>query len=65
MLPINVVNEKIYVFLWFWLLFLTIVTAFFVIFRLTVVFNAPFLRNLIKRKLRHRFLEEVDDELIC
>ena len=65
MLPINVVNEKIYVFLWFWLLFLTIITAFFVIFRLTVVFNAPFLRNLIKRKLRHRFLEEVDDELIC
>ena len=65
MLPINVVNEKIYVFLWFWLLFLTIVTAFFVIFRLTVVFNAPFLRNLIKRKLRHRFVEEVDDELIC
>ena len=64
MLPINVVNEKIYVFLWFWLLFLTIITAFFVIFRLTVVFNAPFLRNLIKRKLRHRFLEEVDDELI-
>ena len=65
MLPINVVNEKIYVFLWFWLLFLTIITAFFVIFRLTVVFNAPFLRNLIKRKLRHGFLEEVDDELIC
>ena len=65
MLPINVVNEKIYVFLWFWLLFLTIITAFFVIFRLTVVFNAPFLRNLIKRKLRHRFVEEVDDELIC
>merc|ERR1719180_553384 len=46
MLPINVVNEKIYVFLWFWLLFL--------IFRLAVVFNTPFLRNLIKRKLRHR-----------
>merc|ERR1719430_2003218 len=33
MLPINVVNEKIYLFL---------------IFRLAVVFNTPFLRNLIK-----------------
>ena len=25
MLPINVVNEKIYVFLWFWLLLLAII----------------------------------------
>jgi len=54
MLPINVVNEKIYVFLWFWLLFLTLITSLFLVFRLTVVFNTPFLRNLIKRKLRHR-----------
>jgi len=54
MLPINVVNEKIYVFLWFWLLLLAIITSLFVIFRLTVLLNPPFLRNLIKRKLRHR-----------
>ena len=59
MLPINVVNEKIYVFLWFWLLFLTLITSLFLVFRLTIVFNTPFLRNLIKRKLRHRFLEDL------
>ena len=59
MLPISVVNEKIYVFLWFWLLFLTLITSLFLVFRLTIVFNTPFLRNLIKRKLRHRFLEDL------
>ena len=54
-LPLNIINEKIYVFLWFWLLFLTLITSLFLVFRLTIVFNTPFLRNLIKRKLRHRF----------
>ena len=39
----------------FWLLLLPIVTSLFVIFRLTVLLNTPVLRNLIKRKLRHRF----------
>ena len=40
----------------FWLLLLAIITSLFVIFRLAVVLNTPFLRNLIKRKLRHRLL---------
>ena len=55
LLPINVVNEKIYVFLWFWLLLLALVTSLFVVFRLVVFCNTSFLAGLIRRKLRHRY----------
>ena len=55
LLPINVVNEKIYVFLWFWLLLLALITSLFVIFRLAIVCNTSFLAGLIRRKLRHRY----------
>ena len=29
-LPLNIINEKIYVFLWFWFIFLAIVSGIFV-----------------------------------
>jgi len=32
-LPINIINEKIYIFLWFWFYFLAIVTSFVIIYR--------------------------------
>ena len=32
-LPLNIINEKIYVFLWFWFIILTVVTGMQVIYR--------------------------------
>eukprot|EP00090_Calanus_glacialis_P018369 TRINITY_DN28506_c0_g1_i1.p1 TRINITY_DN28506_c0_g1~~TRINITY_DN28506_c0_g1_i1.p1 ORF type:complete len:130 (-),score=29.58 TRINITY_DN28506_c0_g1_i1:133-522(-) len=37
-LPINIVNEKIYIFLWFWFLLLGFLTSLVVIYRILIVF---------------------------
>ncbi|XP_053596479.1 innexin shaking-B isoform X1 [Microplitis demolitor] len=38
-LPLNVVNEKIYVFLWFWFLLLGILSLLTVIYRIVIIFS--------------------------
>ena len=38
-LPLNIINEKIYVMLWFWFIFLITWTAVFFIFRMITVFS--------------------------
>lgn len=58
-LPINILNEKIYVFLWFWFVGLTIVTAIYLVFRAATIFVPPLRENLLlKNVCRH-------DEVIC
>ena len=44
-LPINIVNEKIYLIIWLWYLILIIVTIFSLLWNLTL-FMAPYLRQL-------------------
>lgn len=38
-LPLNIINEKIYVFLWFWLVFLAAVTGVWLIYRICTMFS--------------------------
>jgi len=47
-LPINIINEKIYVFLWFWFVILAIVTGLFLIYRACTIF-LPALRIRLMR----------------
>jgi hypothetical protein len=45
-LPLNVVNEKIYIFLWFWFVILGILSALTIFYRLAVVIS-PRIRGFI------------------
>ncbi|CAN7991042.1 unnamed protein product [Ixodes pacificus] len=36
-LPINIINEKVYVFLWFWFVILSVITAVFLVYRVATI----------------------------
>ncbi|XP_023231287.1 innexin shaking-B-like [Centruroides sculpturatus] len=42
-LPLNIINEKIYIFLWFWFIILAVLTGFVLLFRIALIV-CPFLR---------------------
>ena len=50
-LPLNIINEKIYVFMWFWFVFLTLITVLNFIFSVGIVFTPTARSTIIKRKL--------------
>merc|ERR1712004_148448 len=51
-LPINIINEKIYVFLWFWSCFLTFVTILGFLWEFLLIFTLRARKQIIIRKLR-------------
>ena len=51
-LPINIINEKIYVFLWFWFILLTVVTSLDLIHHFCLVWFESVRLIILKRKLR-------------
>lgn len=62
-LPLNIINEKIYIFLWFWLVGLAAVTAAFMIYRIAtlagpqirvalIVVKVPYTRKILLGKSR-------------
>ncbi|XP_064457640.1 innexin inx2-like [Ornithodoros turicata] len=50
LLPLNIINEKVYIFLWFWLIVLAVVSALDIIYR-AVVCRFPRYRYLLLRAL--------------
>lgn len=61
-LPLNVVNEKIYVFLWFWFAFLSVLTALTLIYRVLIIFS-PRMRVYLLR-MRFRLVKRESVEII-
>ena len=39
-LPLNIINEKIYIFLWFWFILIASITGLFLLYRLAVLMGA-------------------------
>lgn len=49
-LPINIINEKIYIFLWFWFYFLAIITTMTCIYRLFTISSERLRIRLLRRR---------------
>lgn len=64
-LPLNIVNEKIYVFLWFWFLLLTLVSGLSLIYRGVVIIGPKFRYYLLKARSRtssHEQMQIISDK---
>jgi hypothetical protein len=55
----NVINEKIYLFLWFWYFFLGITSIFFIFFRLMTILFDGVRFSLIYKSIRHKYDDDV------
>jgi len=62
-LPLNIINEKIYVFLWFWFITVSIITGIQVVYRVMVL-ASPKLREMLL-KVRSRLTPQHQVEHLC
>lgn len=51
-LPLNIVNEKIYIFLWFWFVFLAIITGAVLVYRLLILFFEALRKTVLRSRSR-------------
>ena len=63
MLPLNIINEKIYVFLWFWFIIVAAISGIQLIYRLICMFT-PRMREMLLRA-RARLAPMYQVETVC
>lgn len=62
LLPLNIVNEKTYIFLWFWFIVLGCMLMILVVYRIMIIFVASLRCHIMKA--RYRMVEDKDIELV-
>ncbi|XP_023231288.1 innexin shaking-B-like [Centruroides sculpturatus] len=58
-LPLNIINEKIYIFLWFWFIILAILTGVVLIFRMVIAACPPVRVYLLSMRFRILHMEHI------
>merc|ERR1712224_575326 len=58
-LSLNIINEKIYVFLWFWFVILIAITGLKLIYRLVIWVVPQFRETILRRKVRHGSINRI------
>ncbi|RWS21856.1 Innexin shaking-B-like protein, partial [Leptotrombidium deliense] len=59
LLPLNIINEKIYIFIWFWFLILTGLTAFTIMFHLIIIACRPVRVYLLNMRFKLAQLDQL------
>lgn len=62
-LPINILNEKLYIVLWFWLILILVSTLLGLVYRVLVVRVMKFRAWMMRRKLRQKLQRESADNI--
>jgi hypothetical protein len=60
-LPLNIVNEKIYIFLWFWFIILTILTSILIVYRMGIIMSSKVRAVLFKFHYQQIRGEDIDE----
>jgi len=62
-LPLNIINEKIYIFLWFWFILVASITGIFLMYRFAVVFGAGIRTAMIQARAGRASRDKIADIL--
>merc|ERR1712029_79918 len=60
-LPVNIVNEKIYVFLWFWMIILSALSVFAVIYHIFQMISIPYTKMVLRSASMHQVDSDLDE----
>lgn len=58
-LPLNIINEKIYIFLWFWFVFLAVLSGGLLIYRILVLVSLKWRENILVHRARLSERDEI------
>jgi len=60
-LPLNIINEKIYIFLWFWFILIASITGLFLLYRLAVLMGAGIRTSMIQARSGRVSRDKISD----